>query len=61
MVSTVTMSTGVAAITHAVITLLALIPRVGMTALVMMDSLKLVVNVLTSTNVIIVPTQGIKW
>ena len=59
-VSTVTMSTSVAAITHVAITLLSLIPRVAMSALVMMDSLKLVINVLTSTNVIMVLIHVLK-
>ena len=60
MVSTVTMSMSVAAITRVAITLLALIPRVAMTAPVMMDSLEPVMNVLTSTNVIMVPIHVLK-
>ena len=53
MVSTVTMPMNVAVITHVAITLFALITRVAMTP-VMMDSLDPVMNVLTSTNVIMV-------
>ena len=60
MVSTVAMSMSVAAITHVAITLLARILRAAMTAPVMMDSLELVINVLTSTNVIMVPIHLLK-
>ena len=52
MISTVKMSMNMAKITHVAITLLALIPRVATTAPPMMDSLAPVMNVLTSTNVI---------
>ena len=54
------MSMSVAAIIHVAITLLALIPRATMTAPVMMDSLKLVITVWTSTNVIMVPIHVLK-
>ena len=50
MVSPVTMSTSVAAITHAAITLLVIITRLATTAAVITDSLEAVMNLLTSTN-----------
>ena len=60
MVSPVTMSTSVSAITHAAITLLVIIPRVGTTAPVITDSLATVMNVLTPTNAITVLMHVIK-